>query len=197
MPSSALVAWQGLRATRLGELERAHTAVGGSGPGRRTQTMQINWSLVLRLAGEFQGFSRDLHDLATQTFASWSAPSNQRLEQILLTLLTARRRLDKGNAEPGGLSEDFGRLGINWWPALTARDVRTKERVERLTRLNDARNAVAHANLAKLDTLRDDGYPLTLVTVARWRSALNGLAVTMDAEVAAHLATVFGRARPW
>ena len=28
--------------------------------GRRWQTEQLNWALILRLAAEFQGFARDL-----------------------------------------------------------------------------------------------------------------------------------------
>lgn len=31
---------------------------------------EFNWALTLQLAGEFQGFARDLHDLAVDHFAT-------------------------------------------------------------------------------------------------------------------------------
>ena len=40
-----------------------------SDPARRKATEQLNWALALRLAGEFQGFARDLHDEATIALA--------------------------------------------------------------------------------------------------------------------------------
>ena len=189
--------WQGERSNRLDELYAAHAHVGGTAPGRRTATQQINWALVVRLAGEFQGFARELHDLAAQTFAAWSAGGNAQTEAVLYALLTRDRQLDRGNAQPASLGSDFGRFGLVWWRALSTRDVRTQQRQERLERLNDARNAIAHANLGELETLRVEGYPLTLDTVRLWRSALNGLAVTMDNAIANHVATVFARPRPW
>jgi hypothetical protein len=197
LTSSALANWRSHRAERLDELYEAHARVGGTSPGRRIDTEQINWSLVLRLAGEFQGFARELHDLGAETFSGWAAGGNAQLQTFILALLTRERVLDRGNAQPGGLGADFGRFGLAWWPELTLRDVRTKRRQEKLEKLNEARNAIAHANVSEIATLRGDGYPLTLDTVTLWRNALNGLAVTMDDTLAAHLAAVFGRQPPW
>jgi hypothetical protein len=56
---------------------------------------------------------------------------------------------------------------------------------------------IAHARLDEQDALRDEGYPLTLDTVRTWRSASGGLAVTIDAVLATHLASFFGRPEPW
>jgi len=195
--STALADWRGSRADRLEELIRAHQRVGGTAAGRRTETQQINWALVLRLAAEFQGFVRDLHTIGADTFAMWAAPRNPQLEGVIGALLTLGLKLDVGNAEPASIGDAFNRFGINWWPALRNRDPLTSQRQSQLTRLNRARNAIAHARLHELESLRRDGYPLTLDTVRTWRSALNGLARTMDAVLAWHLGQFFSRPLPW
>jgi hypothetical protein len=197
MASRALDEWTTTRSARLDELFAAHERVGGTAAGRRTQTQQINWALVLRLAAEFQGFARELHDEGVNVFAASAADGNAQLESALRNLLTLGLRLDVGNAEPGSLGDAFGRFGLAWWPRLQARHSRTSGRQAHLGRLNRARNAIAHARLAELDSLRDEGYPMTLDTVRRWRSALNQLAQTMDAELAFHLGRFFGQDEPW
>lgn len=49
---------------RLAELEDAHAAVGGTKPGRRYSTTQINHASVVAIAAEFQAFCRNLHSEA-------------------------------------------------------------------------------------------------------------------------------------
>lgn len=197
IPSTALTSWQSARGARLDELIDAHRSVGGTGAGRRTRTEQINWALLLRLAAEFQGFSRDLHTNGVEAFSRRAAPENPQLRLLIATLLTQGLKLDTGNAEPGSLGDAFNRFGLRWWPALELRDRRTAARQRHLARLNRARNAIAHARLNELAALRAEGYPLTLDTVRLWRSALNGLAVTMDVELAAHIERFFGAPPPW
>jgi hypothetical protein len=41
--------------------------------------------------------------------------------------------------------------------------------------LNTARNGIAHDDRSKLARARASGWPMTLQSVSRWRSALNGL----------------------
>jgi hypothetical protein len=69
MTSVALQAWRSTRANRLDRLQSAHTAIGGSGPGRRWLTEELNHALILRLAAEFQGFARELHDEVSMAIA--------------------------------------------------------------------------------------------------------------------------------
>ena len=138
--SDALGEWRGPRADRLDELVGAHQRISGTRPGRRWETEQLNWALVLRLAGEFQGFARDLHDLAADAVAEKAGGP---LRGLVKSSLVFGRKLDRGNAEPGALGEDFGRFGMDWWPVLQARTPRTKGRQEELVRLNRARNAIA------------------------------------------------------
>ena len=128
MPSAALLAWHGERSNRFDELIEAHSRVGGAGAGRRTDTEQINWALILRLSAEFQGFVRELHTLGVEVFAERAAPNAQRLESVITILLTQNLQLDRGNAAPGDIGAAFDRFGLSWWPALSARDRRTDNR---------------------------------------------------------------------
>ena len=144
MPSAALIEWQTTRSTMLDELHAIHSTVGGTAPGRRWRTQQINWAIILRLAGEFQGFARDLHTLSTDCLADWSCGGNQAARRIVAATLTLNRQLDRGNAQPASLGSDFGRLGLDFWTSLTARDSRTPSRQTHLERLNAMRLLIAN-----------------------------------------------------
>jgi hypothetical protein len=197
MASTALTRYRSERRDRLDELLEAHRLVGGPGRGRRWRTQQLNNSLVLRLAAEFQGFARDLHDVASNTFASWAAAGNSDLETVLQNRLTQGRQLDRGNARPSSLGSDFERLGFELWPALAQRDPRSPARQGSLELLNQARNAIAHDDEPALAALRARGAPITLRTFRAWQRDLDGLAHTLDLEVANKLAKLFKRSIPW
>lgn len=196
MPSLALQDWLGPRSARLDELEDAHRTIGGEGPGRRYRTQQINWALILRVAGEFQGFARDLHDEATDFVVSEVAGASPAGSQLLRGALTLNRRLDKGNPDPSALSEDFGRFGIDLWPALQATDPYTRGRQNYLTLIMRARNAIAHDDQNRFASLAAEGHRLNLRTARRGRNALGHLAQTLDACLADHLEELF-TTPPW
>jgi hypothetical protein len=82
----------------------------------------LNDALILRLAAEFQGFARDLHDLACDHLASWAAPTSAAVESVIRNRLREGRDLDRGNAHPGVVGKDFERFGFELWPALANRD---------------------------------------------------------------------------
>jgi len=197
VPSTAHVAWFGDRHARIDQLLRAHRTVGGGGPGRPRHTEQLNWALTLRLAGEFQGFGRELHDVAVDHLVAVVAGGNSGLANVLRAGMTTRRQLDRGNATPQTLEEDYRRLGLWLWPDLQAANRRAPAWRANLTALNDARNAVAHANESQLLALRARGYPMTLDTVRRWETSLDGLVRTMDHVVGAYLGRVLGTGSPW
>ena len=197
MPSEALRNWEGQRQVRLDELVAAHRRVAGTGPGRRWATGQLNASLVFRLASEFQGFARELHDEAADVFADRAAPENAVLRNVIRGRLTEGRHLDRGNAQPAAIGSDFGRFGFQVWPTLTQRNRRTPVHQATCDKLNELRNAIAHDQPAKLDELRQEGYPVTLVTFNRARTLLGRLSVTLDAVLAAHLAALFDGPEPW
>lgn len=119
------------------------------------------------------------------------------LATMLRSNLTRSRDLDKGNAHPGSLGQDFNRLGFQLWPALSAADPRVRRWQIDLEALNAARNAIAHAEDHRLAQLTAQGYPMQLVTVRRWQRSLNGLARCLDRVVADSLALLLGSPAPW
>ncbi len=182
--------WATERAGRLDELEGAHAAVGGSGPGWRVATRQINHGYAVLLAAEFQGFCRDLHTEAAEGFAA-GVPVSHRL--IALKALVGGRQLDRGNATPTTIRADFDRFRFDVWSAV---DLVTDGRAlrRRLDELNAWRNAVAHSDF---DPARLGGtILLRLDRVRRWRANCHWLARVLDRVAAAELHRQVG-ARPW
>jgi hypothetical protein len=197
VPSVAHQTWQTERQRRIDQLLQAHQTIGGSGRGRRWRTEQLNWALTLRLAGEFQGYARELHDLAVEHFVAAVAQNNSRLANVIRNRMTQGRWLDKGNAHSESLEGDFGRLGVTLWSALGVAHPHASKWKNNLDALNKARNAIAHAEVGKLVKLRQDGYPITLVTIRRWKRSLDGLVETMDDVVSDYLDRLLGAGRPW
>lgn len=196
MPSAAYAQWSGTRKKKLDELFAAHSTVGGRGPGRRWRTTQLNWAITLRLAGEFQGFSRDLHDEAADILCS--PVTDPGLSAVLRSGLSRSRKLDKGNAQPAALGNDFSYLGISLWPALKNANPRAATWNSDLDSLNTARNAIAHDDQDEFLKLQNLGrYPITLQVIKRWRRSLDALAGTMDDVVGDYLAGFLGGQRPW
>lgn len=189
----ALDTWRGLRA----ELLDAHVRVGGTGPGRRYRTEQLNLALILRLAGEFQGFARDLHNEAVEVACLYMAGWNPVWAEVIQEQLRRRRDLDRRNATPSTLAADFSRLGLDLWPALRSRDARDRLRHRHLDHLNRARNAIAHDDTGGFQQLASEGVRLDLATFRRWRAAADKIAAGMDVVVAEHLATTFETPIPW
>jgi len=181
---------------RLDRLRAAHE-VYGSGPGRRWETEELNHALVLRLASEFQGFARDLHEEALKALVAAVAPDAPSLQILLRLPYAAARRLDRGNADPGVLGNDFVLLDMQLWDDLRSRyPSRCAAWNQKLTALNMARNGIAHDDRQRLGQARADGWPMTLRSVDRWRSALDGLAQGMDYVVGDHITSIIG-VSPW
>jgi hypothetical protein len=61
MASIAYRRWSTVRAKALDEMTQAHVALGGTSPGRRYATQQVNQAYAVLLASQFQGVCRDLH----------------------------------------------------------------------------------------------------------------------------------------
>ncbi len=74
------------------------------------------------------------------------------------------------------LGADFALLGMTLWAALEAANPRAATWNKALSALNEARNAIAHAEEGRLIALRADGYPMTLGTIRRWERTLDALA---------------------
>lgn len=160
MASRALDAWDTARLGRIDQLYDAHSRIeGGDARGRRWRTGQVNRLLVLALVAEFQGYCRDVHDLTVEEFVHRTSFLGSDLVEILRSLLSEDRKLDRGNPGIGELAKDFGRFGINWWSALASKNVRTAARQDHLERMMKARNGIAHADDLKIRNLAKDGFP--------------------------------------
>ena len=189
--------WRRERRNRLQELRDAHRLVGGTGRGRRWRTTQLDAALLVRLAVEFQGFGRDLHDLASTEFAQRAAISNRQLEETIRTALVQGRQLDRQNAHPGSLGSDFNRLGMDVWSALEQLDPETPRHNVALDSLNTLRNALVHDQTGKLEELEKVGMRITLRTYVGLLKPLDQLAGNLDCVVADHLGQLFGKQPPW
>ena len=192
MPSRSLSRWRAVASLELDELRAAHSAIGGTGRGRRYATRQINYTYAVLLASQFQRFCRDLHSEAVD-FLVGSVPAPMRT--MIRDNLTDFRRLDRQNAQPGSIGADFGRLGFIFWDSVRVQSRRHSDDRDSLDALNAWRNAIAHQDFdpAKLGGASSG---LRLSQIQRWRSACNRSASVFDVVVRDHLTSVVGVA-PW
>ncbi len=193
-PSPPLERWRSTGQAEIEELMEAHRAVGGSAPGRRTATRQINHALVVQLAAQFQRYCRDLHDECSGAMVA-AAPADYR-PALNLALLSGRK-LDSQSAQPASLGSDFGRFGFDFWSAIYALGPAYRGRRRRLDQVAIWRNAIAHQDFRRPAT-----EPLTadtradLPTVRTWRSALDQLAGGIDRVMHREVTRITG-AEPW
>jgi hypothetical protein len=192
MPSLALLSWSTTRAAALNEIENAHQMVGGTGPGRRTATQQINQAYAMLLSSQFQGFCRDLHSECIGVLVRSVTPPI--LQPPVKAALTLNRKLDRGNPNPGNIGSDFDRFGFRVWFRVEAIDSRNSARKHQLETLNTWRNAIAHQDFDP--TLLGGTITLGLASVRNWRSACHGLAESFDEVMRRHFHSILGTS-PW
>jgi hypothetical protein len=158
-------------------------------------TQQLNYAYVTLLAARFQGFARALH---TQTADAIAAGAHSTAyEVLLLESLTHNRSLDRHNAQPNAIAEDFDRFGLDVWARVDAARKDNDERRRKLWAVIAWRNAIAHHDIdAKLARGALDPVKISLGTCTSWRSALNVLAGSLD-RVAAEQCEALGLPRPW
>ena len=192
MPSLSYLEWTSSRAAQLDELEAAHAAVGGTQRGRRYATQQVNHAYAVLLSSQFQGFCRDLHSECVDNLLLAVRPAA--IRTVLNAEFLWARQLDRGNATPGSIGADFGRLGVEIWGEIRRLDGRNADRQVVLEGLNNWRNAIAHqdfdpATLGGQTTLR-------LKAVRSFRSACNGLAKALDLVMFSYIGGVT-KTSPW
>lgn len=192
MPSVALQTWNTGRIAELDEVENAHHSVGGTGPGRRYLTQQINHAYALLLAAQFQGFCRDLHTECAQYLVQSISPLSA--QPSVLRSLILNRALDRGNPTPANIGADFNRFAFLFWDAVDSLDMRHPQRRSALDELNLWRNAIAHqdfdpAKLGGTTTLRLD-------QVRGWRSVCQVLSGAFDLVMSNQLQSLTGTL-PW
>jgi hypothetical protein len=190
MPSTAYHDWRTARAVALNEVAQAHAAVGGTRRGRRYATQQINQAYAVLLASQFQGFCRQLHSESVEHLVKAMPPP---LQKVVRDEFKWGRQLDRGNATPGTIGADFGRLGVEFWTEVDRVDARNPNRRMVLDRLNVWRNAIAHQDF---DPAKLGGTTLHLARVRRWRIACHHLARAFDEVMLRHLSSLTG-SPPW
>jgi hypothetical protein len=191
MPSNALLRWRGERADALDEIEAAHVGIGGTQPGRRYATQQINRAYAILLSSEFQGFGRDLYSECVEHVI---AATPVHLQALVRTQFHWGQPFGRVNPQPAAIGSDFGRFGLRFWNAVYAVHANNRRRSGLLEELMRWRNAIAHNDFDP-DTFGSDPI-LHLSQVRSWRSALNGLCNGFDLVLRNHLAGVLGAA-PW
>lgn len=201
--SPALVEWFHSRRANIDELARAHALVGsvgrGAGPGRppKAGTEQINEALVLRVTTEFQGFVRDLLDLAVIRLVRGSGCAVPFQAQVI-TAATRNRMIDRGNPHLDAIREDFGRLGLTGLGAqLAVTNTSHAADVSSLKQLVELRNALAHDDRDKLLTLERQGIRATRAQATAARASLGRMARALDKLVWDHLLSLFPTSDPW
>jgi hypothetical protein len=158
-------------------------------------TALITWRSN-RLVREFQGFSRDLHDEAVRALVSSIGTPSSRLRSTVLDNLVHGRRLNRGNADPGTLEEDFSRLGLTFWSGLIEVNPSAGDWRKGLAALHQARNGLAHDDGAKIERVRAAGWPLRIGTVLRWRHVVDELTDAMDTLLSREIPISSGKI-PW
>jgi len=198
VPSTALATWLDAAATELDEIVAAHSALGGTGRGRRRATLQVNYAYTMLLASQFQRFCRDLHSEASDVLCAHVATTaDPWAEMLVRQRLTRNRKLDRGNANPGSIGSDFSLLGMGFWDDVRAHHARNQGRQVHLERLNDWRNAIAHQDFLNVPALDATGRKtLRKADVETWRGACSGLATSFDAVVSTFVSGLVGTA-PW
>jgi hypothetical protein len=180
MTSPAIEAWRSCRLPRLDRLLAAHPSTAGSSTDPAV-AQELTEALVLRLAAEFQGFCRDLHDDVVKAILVVVAPPTSPVRTLLLNGLTVGRGLGRRSADPKTIAEDFGRLGYDLWGLLgDGRPDSARAWREGLRLLHRMRNGLIHDDRAGISEAEAAGWPLSIDTVWAWRNLLDELASAMQ-----------------
>jgi hypothetical protein len=152
VPSNSLQRWQTQARHALDQMERAHAALGGHGPGRRYATLQINHAYLVLVASHFQGYCRDLHAESTDYLCRQDSPpaAPDPRRDVLRFTLALNLQIDSRNAQPGAIGADFNRFNIRFWDRVKAvAPIQNERRRVQLEQLNTWRNAIAHQDFAE------------------------------------------------
>ncbi len=160
-------------------------------------TQQLNEALVLRVVTEFQGFVRDLLDMATIRIIRGAGCAPQYQPQ-LIAASTRDRMIDRGNPHLDAIVSDASRLGLaQLRNLLNAHNGHHADDVLALKNLVEMRNALAHDNQDKLLALSRSGLRPTLGYVRSTQVVLSRHARALDRVVWDHLVGLFPAADPW
>ena len=177
----------------MDEIEAAHTSLGGTSPGRRYVTQQINQMYAVLVASQFQGFCRDLHTECAGELMTFINPPTV-VRHLVQYGFIQGRQLDSKNAQPASIGSDFALLGIKFWQEVYNHHPQNQSRKNELEILNKWRNAIAHQNFSEVSPSAPPS--LTLLQVRHWRSVCHRLARSFDEVMRMHLQSLTGKT-PW
>lgn len=193
--------WRGARTETIRVLAEGHASVGGvTGRGRPLDISKpLAHGYIIVMLREFQGFVRDLHDLAAERLVTASG-AGAAYTPLLIEGLTSGRAIDRGNATHDAIKKDLGRLGISAvnigrhnrrWVQPGGTDSKT------FNALIQLRNALGHGNETQLRALIASGEAKDSVTWARNKlPVLNRYASALDRIVWDYLVKTTG-SEPW
>jgi hypothetical protein len=194
--SPPLARWLAARRRTLDALAAVHAFA------RREAARAVAQAYVLRVVAEFQGFARELHDLGADKLVTMAEPPDASRPAFLLAT-TARRALDRGNADVEALTRDFARLGLAGLrrriEAANPHWAGTRDRPGDRAAFADLlalRNGLAHGNEREVDHLRARGVVDTVAWARARLPALDRLARALDLVLWRYLAEIYGR-DPW
>jgi hypothetical protein len=197
-----LLTWRTSRLANVAELRRAQGLLDTAGPGSagssaRTGTHPVSEALILRIVTEFQGYVRDLLDLATGALVRGSGSALE--HQTRLTSAMSRDRwIDRGNPHLGTVRRDAERLGIaSLGSRLSARNPTHDGDTGFLRGLVELRNALAHDDRNKLRRLLHGGIRPTIGYADAAHACLDRYVRALDEVVWDHLIGLFPAVDPW
>lgn len=203
--SSALTRWLGERRQSIDGLAAAHQRVSAAGRAGRPLDAgrPLAHAYVVQVCAQFQGFVRDLHDVAIDAVVTAAAPPDLGLRQLLLDGLTAGRAADRGNADANAIVQDMKRVGLRYLRReLTAVQPRWasggghRGDAAVLGDLLALRNCLAHGNERRRSELRAAGVLDTVSYARATLVSLNRTSRALDRVVWDHLQKETGAA-PW
>jgi hypothetical protein len=108
--SFPLARWLDSRRKTIAILAQVHSQFReAEGPGRPLEIGRpVGHAYVLRVIAEFQGYARDLHDLAAETMVGLSGADDV-ARAMLIRGITEGRMIDRGNAD---LHDELRRRGV-------------------------------------------------------------------------------------
>lgn len=186
----------------MAALRRAQGLLDTAGPGSagssaRTGTHPVSEALILRIVTEFQGYVRDLWDLAVVALVRGAGCAFEH-ETSLTSAMSRDRWLDRGNPHLDAVRKDAERLGIDSLGSrLQAANQRHAGDATLLGDLLELRNALAHDDRKRLFTLSLRGAQPTLGYADAAYQGVDRYAHALDKVVWDHLNGLFPAVDPW
>jgi hypothetical protein len=193
MTSQALKTWLSSQRAALDRLDELRTELAGQSSESRRIVQQIDDAYILLLAAHFQRFFRSLHNEAAGVMAK--QVSGHEPAKLVGEWLIASRGLDRGNAHPTVLDQDFKRFGMKLWSQLIEYSPANGRRRARHETLNKWRNSIAHQSFDRSLSVAHRERR-TIQTIRDWRHDCDVIATQMDVVVRRQLSSLIGSA-PW